>query len=114
MDLNWKAFYGDFVEFAPGINLRHAPGHTPGLTMLQLNLPKSGPWLFTTDQYHVHQNYEDDVPQGWLARDHDDWCRSHQMVKSLVKNTGAKLIFGHDEEVSWRNGIEALKPDLAA
>jgi len=98
MDLNWKAFHGNFLEFAPGINLIHAPGHTPGLTMMQLNLHKSGPWLFTTDQYHVHQNYEDDVPQGWLARDHDDWDRTHQTVKSIVKNTGAKLVFGHDEK----------------
>jgi hypothetical protein len=67
---------------------------------MQLNLRKSGPWLFTTDQYHVHQNYEDDVPQGWLARNHDDWIRTHQTVKSIVKNTGAKLVFGHDEKVS--------------
>ena len=98
-DLNWKPFHGEFIEFAPGINLRHAPGHTPGLTMMQLNLKNSGPWLFTTDQYHVKANYEQDVPQGWLARDHDDWCRSHQMVKMLVKNIGAKIVFGHDEEV---------------
>lgn len=26
LDLNWKAFHGPFLEFAPGINLRHAPG----------------------------------------------------------------------------------------
>lgn len=98
MDINWKPFHGEFWEFAAGINLQHAPGHTPGLTMLQLNLTNSGPWLFTTDQYHVRQNYEDEVPQGWLARDHDDWVRTHQMVKSIVKNTGAKLVFGHDEK----------------
>lgn len=68
--------------------------------MMQVNLRNSGPWLFTTDQYHIKDNYEADVPQGWLARDHDDWVRSHQMVKMLVKNIGAKIVFGHDEAVS--------------
>lgn len=84
-DLNWKVFYGDFLEIAPGINLRHSPGHTPGLCIMQVNLRDSGTWIFTTDQYHVIQNYEADAPQGWLARDHDDWIRSHQMIKALQK-----------------------------
>jgi hypothetical protein len=65
--------------------------------MLPLNLANSGPWLFTMDQHHVRQNYEDDVRQGCLARDYDDWVRTYQMVKSIVKNTGTKLVFKHDE-----------------
>ncbi|SMQ54035.1 unnamed protein product [Zymoseptoria tritici ST99CH_1A5] len=94
-DLNWKSFYGDFLELAPGINLRHSPGHTPGLCIMQVNLKESGTWIFTTDQYHVAENYESGVPQGWLARDHDDWIRSHQMITSLQKRTNGKLVFGH-------------------
>lgn len=85
LDLNWKAFYGPFLEIAPGINLRHAPGHTPGLCIMQVNLRESGTWICTTDQYHVYENWESDVPQGWLARDHDDWVESHQMIKALQK-----------------------------
>ena len=46
---NWVPFNGDFLELAQGINIRHAPGHTPGLCILQLNLPESGTWIFTTD-----------------------------------------------------------------
>ena len=69
--------------------------------MMQVNLRDSGPWLFTTDQYHIKANYENDAPQGWLARDHDDWCRSHQMVKLLAKNIKCKIVFGHDEEVMF-------------
>ena len=84
-DLNWKAFHGPFLEIAPGINLRHAPGHTPGLCIMQVNLKESGTWIFTTDQYHVFENYDSGVPQGWLARDHDDWVASDQMIKSLQK-----------------------------
>ncbi|CAK3925691.1 Metallo-hydrolase oxidoreductase [Lecanosticta acicola] len=94
LDLNWKAFYGKSLEIAPGITLRHAPGHTPGLCIMQVNL-KGGAWLCTTDQYHVYENWESDVPQGWLARDHDDWCESHQMIKALQKRTNANMVFGH-------------------
>jgi glyoxylase-like metal-dependent hydrolase (beta-lactamase superfamily II) len=94
-DLNWQSFTGDFLELAPGINLRHSPGHTPGLVIMQVNMPESGTWIFTTDQYHVYENFDDGVPQGWLARDHDVWVRSHQMIKMLQKRTQAKMVFGH-------------------
>ncbi|KAF2436395.1 Metallo-hydrolase/oxidoreductase [Tothia fuscella] len=94
-DLNWQAFSGDFLELAQGINLRHAPGHTPGLCVMQVNLRESGTWVFTTDMYHVQGKWEDSVPQGWLARDHDDWVRSHQMIRMLQKRTGAKMVLGH-------------------
>ncbi len=97
-ELNWQAFHGDFLELAPGLNIRHAPGHTPGLCILQVNLQQSGTWIFTTDQYHVHENYHQSAPQGWLARDHDDWIRSNQMIHMLAKRTNAKLVFGHDRE----------------
>ena len=88
-DQNWKPFHGDFLEIAPGINIHHSPGHTPGLCIMQVNLNDSGTWIFTTDQYHVKENFEADVPQGWLARDHDDWVRSHQMIKALQKVSAA-------------------------
>lgn len=72
---------------------------------MQVNLADSGTFIFTTEsvtstspldiitkltlkptsQYHVKENWESDAPQGWLARDHDDWCTSHQMIKGLAK-----------------------------
>jgi len=48
-DLQWKAWYGPFLEIAPGINLRHSPGHTPGLAIMQVNLKESGTFIFTTE-----------------------------------------------------------------
>jgi glyoxylase-like metal-dependent hydrolase (beta-lactamase superfamily II) len=99
-NLNWQAFSGPFLEIAQGLTLRHAPGHTPGLCILQVNLEESGTWIFTTDQYHIRENYYDSHPQGWLARDHDDWVRSNQMIKMLARRTNAKVVFGHDKEVS--------------
>ncbi|OCK83822.1 Metallo-hydrolase/oxidoreductase [Lepidopterella palustris CBS 459.81] len=94
-DINWVPFHNSFLELAQGLNLHHAPGHTPGLCILQVNLPKSGAWIFTTDMYHVSENYEDSVPQGWLAREHDDWVRSNQMIHMLQRRTGARMVFGH-------------------
>ncbi|BCS23633.1 N-acyl homoserine lactonase family protein [Aspergillus puulaauensis] len=94
--LNWTAIHGESFELAQGITLRHAPGHTPGLILMQANLPDSGTWLFTTDQYHVSENYEQSIPHGWLARDYHAWIKTHQMVKTIAKRTNANLVFGHD------------------
>jgi len=97
--MNWQPFSGSFVEIAQGINLHHAPGHTPGLCVMQINLKDSGTWIATTDMYHVKENWEASQPQGWLARDHDDWVRSHQMIRMLQKRTNAKMILGHCKDV---------------
>jgi glyoxylase-like metal-dependent hydrolase (beta-lactamase superfamily II) len=50
-DINWVAFHGSTLEIAPGINVHHSPGHTPGLSIIQVNMPKTGTWIFTSDQY---------------------------------------------------------------
>jgi len=97
-DLNWKTIYGDFLEIASGLNIHHTPGHTPGLCILQINMPESGTWILTSDMYHVRENYEDGVSQGWLQRDHDDWTRSHQMIKMMARRTSAKVVLGHCAE----------------
>jgi len=98
-DINWQTWSGPVFEIAQGITLRHAPGHTPGLSIMQVNMLESGTWIFTTDMYHVRENYEDSQPQGWLARDHDEWVRSHQMIKTLARRTSAKVVLGHDKEI---------------
>ncbi|KAG4434219.1 hypothetical protein IFR05_010289 [Cadophora sp. M221] len=33
-DLKWKTFNTDFLEIFPGLTMRHAPGHTPGLCLM--------------------------------------------------------------------------------
>ncbi|ORY04016.1 beta-lactamase-like protein [Clohesyomyces aquaticus] len=105
-DINWSPFHGSYYEIVPGLNLHHSPGHTPGLSVLQVNLKESGTWIFTSDQYHVKENYLDDVPQGWLARDHDAWVRSHQMIKGLARRTGAKVVLGHCWDTVRDLGVE--------
>lgn len=36
--LSWQAFHGDTFEICQGMILRHAPGRTPGLAILQVQL----------------------------------------------------------------------------
>ncbi|KAJ6197224.1 beta-lactamase-like protein [Bipolaris maydis] len=104
-DLNWQPFHGDVFELAAGLIVRHCPGHTPGLSILQVNLENSGTWVFTSDHYIVKENYDSLATQGWFTRDHASWSRSNQMVHSLQKLTGAKLIFGHDRDVFFEYRI---------
>ncbi|KAH9216783.1 beta-lactamase-like protein [Leptodontidium sp. 2 PMI_412] len=97
-DFKWKTFNTEFLEIFPGLTMRHALSHTPGLCLMQVNLRESGTWIFTSDQYHVKENYEQDHPQGWQVRDHDDWIHSNQKIHMLARRTDAKLVFGHDKE----------------
>lgn len=97
--LNWQTFSISSFELCQGITLHHSPGHTRGLCLMQINLPRDGNFVFTTDQDHVRENYEDAAPQGWLMRDQSAWIHSHQMVQKLVRLFNARLVFGHDQEV---------------
>lgn len=99
MDLkrqNWQTFTEPHYQIYQGMTLHHSPGHTPGLCALQINLQRDGTFIWTTDQYHVKANFNDAQPQGWLARDHTQWIRSHGMIKNLMSLCDATLILGHD------------------
>ena len=98
-DLNWRTFAGDKFELAEGVTLHHAPGHTPGLSIMQVNLENSGSWIFTSDQYHISENFDRSRPQGYLLRDDDAWRKSDQMIHGLQKRTGSRLVFGHDRDI---------------
>jgi len=96
-NLNWKAMHGDSWELAQGVIMHKSAGHTPGLCIMQLNMPISGTWIWTSDQYHVKENYGG-TPQGWLARDHDAWVKSDQMIRQMARTTNAKVVLGHCKE----------------
>lgn len=95
---NWQAWQGDEFEVAQGIMLRLMPGHTPGLSIMQVNLQESGTWIVTTDMYLVKENFEENLPLGFLARDHNPWCASNQKIHALQRRTKAKLLYGHDAD----------------
>lgn len=88
---------------AEGITLHFSPGHTPGLCAMQVNLEKDGTFIWTTDQFHVKENFEMTHPHGWLTRDYNAWVKSTKMLAKLKQQFDAKLIYGHDLET-----VEAL------
>ena len=96
---NWKPIDGEEVELFENITLYHLPGHTPGLIGMRVDLENSGTFLFTTDLVIHKENYEGEMPLGWLMRDRDAWFKSIRKIKALAKKTNAKLIFGHDVDV---------------
>lgn len=98
--MKWNTFTEDHLDLFQGITLHHSPGHTPGLVVMQLNLENTGTWIWTTDQFHIAENYELSQPHGWLARDHNAWIKSLNMIKRLQRLFNAKLIFGHDKDVA--------------
>lgn len=101
-DLKWKTFTDSRLDLYQGITLHHAPGHTPGLCIMQVNLEKDGTFIWTTDQFHVTENYDFGHPQGGFARDHTAWYRSLEMIRRLKEMYNARLIFGHDKDVAAR------------
>lgn len=98
--LNWQTFTESSLDLYQGIILHHSPGHTPGLCIMQVNLEKDGTFIWTTDQFHVVENYELGHPHGGLARDHTAWYRSLNMIRRLQRLFNARLIFGHDKDVA--------------
>ncbi|KAL6862597.1 hypothetical protein ACO1O0_002833 [Amphichorda felina] len=99
LGFNWKTFDAESMDFCQGITLHHLPGHTDGLVGMQLNMLDSGTWFFVSDHAHVAENWRDNVPQGWLARDHPSWCRSQFRLKQLEKITKGRVVPGHDKDI---------------
>lgn len=94
--LNWQTFFDDRFELCRGINLHLAPGHTPGLCIMQVNLEKDGTFIWCSDMYHVTEHYQMSQPQPWLVQDRNAWMRSHNMIQHLERLFHARLIFGHE------------------
>jgi glyoxylase-like metal-dependent hydrolase (beta-lactamase superfamily II) len=100
--LKWNTFTDDHLDLFQGITLHHSPGHTPGLCVMQVNLEKDGTFIWTTDQFHIAENYELSHPHGWLARDHNAWIKSLKMIQRLQRLFKAELVYGHDKETATR------------
>jgi hypothetical protein len=67
---------------------------------MQVNLKEDGTFIWTTDQFHVREQYELNQAHGWLLRDHRSWIESGKFIRRLQKLFSARLIFGHDVETA--------------
>lgn len=100
LDLQWNTLNETQVDLFTGITVHLSPGHTPGLIILQINLPNAGTLIFTSDHAIFRENYENGGrKQGFLMRDHYEWYNSNQKLKRLQRDTNALVIFGHDPSV---------------
>lgn len=94
--LNWKTFNSSSYELFQGITMHLCPGHSEGLSIMQIELENAGTVILTSDLFHVKENWELGRTQGLLMRDHNSWHRSRDFVKNLVQRTNARICLGHE------------------
>lgn len=87
---------GDHDVFGDGsVTIITAPGHTPGHSVLLVNLPKSGPVLLTGDLYHFAEARERrTIPT--FNTDAEETLRSMDRFEALAAETGARVIIQHE------------------
>lgn len=96
VELNWKPFSGDEVELFEDVFLYHLPGHTVGHCSIRVKLEKSGNFIFTADLCHLKENFENEIPLGWLMGDKSTWLRSIRKLKLIARKFKATIVYGHD------------------
>jgi len=96
LGLNKTTFSGNYDVFGDGsVVILESPGHTPGHTVLQVNLPESGPMLLTGDLYH---RTESRVLQ-LVPRFNSDESRTRESMAAfemLAIQLGARVIIQHE------------------
>lgn len=101
-DITWRCFDGDEL-LAPGVRAMATPGHTPGHTSFQVDLPHSGTWLFAADAADLGENLLERIPCGSVSEPADT-PRALASVNRLMdegERLDARVIPGHDA-VFWK------------
>lgn len=95
--LDFETFDGD-AELMPGVRLIQTPGHTWGTCSLQVDLPKSGTMLFTSDAVYRTENWGPPSVGSAIVWDARCWAESVEKLRHIATMTDASLHFGHDAE----------------
>lgn len=90
-----EVYTGDRDVFGDGrVRILAAPGHTPGHSVLMIELAKAGPIILSGDLYHTHKNRKErNVPSFNVSR--ADTLASFDRVEKLVKNRKARFVVQH-------------------
>lgn len=99
--LRYRFVDGD-TTLLPGIDLIEASGHVPGLQVVLVRLPKTGPVLLAIDAITSQQHLEPDSPE--ILQDMDTATKraSVRKLRAIAEREGVQLIvFGHDPE-QWQ------------
>ena len=95
--LNLEPVSGD-TEILPGIKVLSTPGHTWGTMSLQVDLPRDGTKIFTSDAVYLGASWGPPSVGAGIVWDNLKWLESVQKLREIAERTGAEVIFGHDAE----------------
>ena len=81
--------------FADGsVVIHQAPGHTPGHTVLLVQLPQTGPLLLSGDLWHLRESRERRLVPSFNV-DREQTLASMDKVEALASATGARIVRQH-------------------
>lgn len=88
----------DFDVFGDGsVRILRAPGHTPGHSVLMLQLPAAGTVILSGDLYHTRDNFRRRrLPIINTSR--ADTLASFERIDRLIERHGARLVIQHAPE----------------
>lgn len=95
--LPFVTFSGD-EEIVPGVHVLQTPGHTWGTASLQVDLPRSGTMMFTSDAIYRTENYGPPPVGSAIVWDNRQWQSSVEKLRHAATMTDATLLFGHDAD----------------
>lgn len=96
--LQAKKISGDYDVFGDGtVKILEMPGHTPGHSVLLLDMPESGPVLLAGDMYHRKESRDlRRVPRfNWSE---PVTLESMDKFEALAEELGAKVILQHEPD----------------
>lgn len=93
--LDYSFVDGD-TELMPGVHLIDTPGHTWGTMSLQVDLPDSGPKIFTSDAVYMADSWGPPPLGAAIVWSSVQWLESVEKLRGIAERTGAEVIFGHD------------------
>jgi glyoxylase-like metal-dependent hydrolase (beta-lactamase superfamily II) len=93
-----KKIEGDYDVFGDGsVVIKFMPGHTPGHSVLYLDLKQHGPILLTGDLYHLYDNRKNRrVPI--FNYDVKQTLESMDRFEEFAQQTGAEVYLQHQKE----------------
>ena len=97
------------MDLCQGLRLIPTPGHTQGHLSLLVTPPESRPLLLTADAINRASEPAEGFPD---AMDSAQARTSAQRLAAVQRETGAKMIFGHDPD-QWRSLPKAPLPLVA-
>lgn len=91
-DLRFRAVRDDWSP-APGIEMLHTPGHTPGHQSMLVRLSER-PWLFTGDAVYTEEHWRANLVGA--VKDVAQARGSIERLRTITEREKARIIFGHD------------------